>query len=334
MGENSTIQWTDHTFNPWIGCAKVSPGCAHCYAEELMDTRYGRAKWGQDGTRVRTSVETWRDPLKWNRSAGNVGQRARVFCASLADVFEDRPELQPWRADLFRLIDSTPNLDWLLLTKRPENIGRMWHTRSHVEDGGLEWGKSEPTAKRFKRDNVWLGTSIEDQERWDARVPELLRYRDLAAVLFLSAEPLLGKINAGWRGQTAACERCSIGIMDAMNPHVGGACTCSCHGPRIDWVIIGGESGRQARPCDVEHIRDLKRQCVDADVRVFIKQLGANCGYTPAVGEWLKGHRNTSADESGYSGVRRLKDPKGGDPTEWPADLQVREMPEPVLHTI
>ena len=121
MGENSKIQWTDHTFNPWIGCQKVSPGCTNCYAEALDERwRPGRTRWGPKSERTRTSPANWRRVLQWDREAKAAGERARVFCASLADVFEDRAELRPWRADLFKLIDATQHLDWLLLTKRPE----------------------------------------------------------------------------------------------------------------------------------------------------------------------------------------------------------------------
>lgn len=120
--ENTKIEWADHTFNPWIGCTKVSDGCKHCYAEHLMDTRLGRVKWGPQGIRQRTSAAYWRYPLKWNKRLEGTGRRERVFCASLADVFEDRPELEEWRQDLYHLISETPNLDWLLLTKRPENV--------------------------------------------------------------------------------------------------------------------------------------------------------------------------------------------------------------------
>lgn len=119
MAANSKIEWTDHTFNPWLGCSKISPSCAHCYAEGWAK-RSGLVKWG-DHPRRRTSAANWREPLKWNRAAEAAGERRRVFCASLADVFEDREELKPWRYDLWRLIEATPSLDWLLLTKRPEN---------------------------------------------------------------------------------------------------------------------------------------------------------------------------------------------------------------------
>ena len=124
MAENTKIQWCHHTWNPWIGCTKVNEGCQNCYAENLMDTRYHRVQWGPNGTRSRT--KTWRDPLKWNRAAKQAGEKRKVFCASLADVFEDRPELVPWRSEMFDVIDQCQNLYFLLLTKRPENIQRLW----------------------------------------------------------------------------------------------------------------------------------------------------------------------------------------------------------------
>jgi len=127
--ENSKIEWTDHTFNPWIGCTKVSAGCKNCYAEAFMDKRLKRAKWGAQGTRVRTTEQYWKKPLAWNKKAEKAGVRQRVFCASLADVFEDHPaqreEMAQWRTDLFNLISETPWLDWLLLAKRPGNVLAM-----------------------------------------------------------------------------------------------------------------------------------------------------------------------------------------------------------------
>lgn len=123
MGENSTIEWTDHTFNPWVGCQKVSPGCDHCYAEG-WSKRSGMVQWGPHGERKRTSEANWRKPIKWAKAVGPGDKRPRVFCASLADVFDNRVPTQ-WRAELFNLIESTPGLDWLLLTKRPENIRKM-----------------------------------------------------------------------------------------------------------------------------------------------------------------------------------------------------------------
>src|SRR5262249_10541241 len=117
--ENTRIAWTHHTLNPWRGCTKVSPGCTHCYAAELAKRNPAvLGRWGPGGPRVIASEAQWRNPLKWDRKAKAAGKRPRVFCASLADIFEARPELESPRARLFDLIAATPNLDWLLLTKR------------------------------------------------------------------------------------------------------------------------------------------------------------------------------------------------------------------------
>src|ERR1700712_493898 len=116
MGENSKIEWCDHTFNPWIGCQKVSPGCDNCYAEALMDKRLGRVEWGPHGERLRTSPANWAKPLQWDRAAAKAGVRHRVFCASLADWLDNKVPRR-WRIDLAAIIRQTPNLDWLLLTK-------------------------------------------------------------------------------------------------------------------------------------------------------------------------------------------------------------------------
>jgi protein gp37 len=125
MGENSKIEWCDHTFNPWIGCQKVSPGCDHCYAEAMMDLRYKKVQWGPHGERQRTSEQNWRLPTQWNAQARTFrkenGHRPRIFCASLADVFDNQIDTS-WRDDLFALIRKCNRLDWLVLTKRPENI--------------------------------------------------------------------------------------------------------------------------------------------------------------------------------------------------------------------
>ena len=123
MGENSKIEWCDHTFNPWFGCQKVSPGCDRCYAEAKMDHRFHKVQWGPHGERKRTSEDNWRKPRRWAKAARGTGKRPRVFCASLADVFDNQVPKE-WRSDLFDLIKATPELDWLLLTKRPENIDR------------------------------------------------------------------------------------------------------------------------------------------------------------------------------------------------------------------
>ena len=182
MGENSKIEWTTHTFNPWWGCTKVSEACKNCYAETWAK-RVGQKVWGPKAERRTMSENHWKQPLKWNRDAENATERPRVFCASMADVFEDRPELAAPRARLFELIEYTPNLDWLLLTKRPQNVKRL-----------AKWQDEWP-------ENVWLGTTVELQTRADELLPFLAEIS--AKVRFISAEPLLGPLDlTPWLGST------------------------------------------------------------------------------------------------------------------------------------
>jgi protein gp37 len=175
MGEKTEIAWCDSTFNPWVGCQKVSAGCDNCYAETLMDKRYHKVEWGPHGERKRTSEANWKLPLRWNKAAKAAGTRPRVFCSSLADVFDNQVN-QSWRIDLFDLIGETEHLDWLLLTKRPENIAKMLPTNWNVEDFS----------------NVWLGTTCEDQANYDRRWPILRAIP--AAIHFISYEPAIGPL--------------------------------------------------------------------------------------------------------------------------------------------
>jgi protein gp37 len=174
MAENSKIEWCDHTFNPWIGCQKVSPGCDHCYAEAMMDKRYGRVQWGPHGERKRTSQNNWEKPLAWAKKAN--GYRPRVFCASLADWLDNRVP-RTWRADLGRLIEATPELDWLLLTKRPENYEKL-----------------APWDLGMIPSNVWLGVTCEDQVHYERRWGILSRPHINATIKFVSYEPALGPL--------------------------------------------------------------------------------------------------------------------------------------------
>lgn len=259
--ENSKIEWTHHTFNPWWGCAKVSPGCEHCYAETFSN-RYGHNIWGPAKTTDRRLFgdKHWNEPLKWNRKAKEVGERHRVFCASMADVFEAHPQVVNERAKLFGLIQTTPNLIWLLLTKRPENIMPMidlWSRQSGLS--AAEW-------LRRMGDRVWIGTSVEDQKRADERIPHLLKVP--AKIRFLSAEPLLGPINIngylqhGW-------------IIDTVSAYGG---TYERALPQIHWVIVGGESGHGARPMEMAWVESLIKQCRAAHIAIHVKQLGSIWG--------------------------------------------------------
>lgn len=273
----TTIEWTSYrrpdgskvpgyTFNPWVGCSKVSAGCKNCYAEVETFARVqranGRELWGVNGDRHLTSDENWAKPRRWNKDAEKAGERRRVFCASMADVFEDYPKIMAgWRARLGSLIQETPSLDWLLLTKRPENVYRM------LPDFWINF--SEPYGMP---DNFWIGTSVENQEAADARIPELLRIP--ARVKFLSCEPLIGPIDL----QFAKHERTSDDRRWEF--------------PRsqlIDWVIVGGESGRDARPMRRDWVTSLRDQCQAAGVPFFFKQWGefhpAWCDGTEPIGK-------------------------------------------------
>ncbi|MEU8378303.1 phage Gp37/Gp68 family protein [Streptosporangium sp. NPDC048865] len=248
MSENSNIEWTDHTFNPWWGCSRVSPGCRFCYADSQA-SRYGHAVWRRKGPRRMLSDANWAKPVKWNRDAEQAGKPALVFCASMADVFEDHPDVAEPRERLWKLIEVTPWLRWQLLTKRPENILSM-----------APWGDSWP-------DHVWIGTSVENQRYADERVPLLLKVP--AKVRFLSCEPLVGPVvldpywligRPGWGPE----EHHPSGLI--TQPIVDG--------PSISWVIAGGESGPKARPMYPGWPRALRDQCVDAKVPFFYKQHG------------------------------------------------------------
>jgi protein gp37 len=174
MAQNSSIEWTDHTFNPWWGCSKVSPACLHCYAETWAK-RVGQKVWGVRSPRRLFGTAHWEEPVRWDAEAEATGIRRRVFCASMADVFESRSELTDEREKLWTLVGATPSLDWLLLTKRPQNILRFapWSN---------EWPK-----------NVWVGTTVENQHWAEIRLPQLLAVP--AERRFLSCEPLLGPLD-------------------------------------------------------------------------------------------------------------------------------------------
>lgn len=254
MAEHSNIEWTDHTFNPWTGCTKVSPGCDGCYAE-AWSKRSGSVQWGPRAERRRTTPGNWRKPLIWQKHHGlfeaQHGRRQRVFCASLADVF-DNTVPPVWRADLFDLIRATPNLDWLLLTKR---IGNAWKMMADA------CGVSMASAV-LPLPNVWLGATVVSQAEVERDVHQLLAIP--AAVHFLSIEPMLGPIDL---------ERPRPGPDLDQG---GGQMICQpwLIQSGIDWVIAGGESGPGARPMHPSWVRSLRDQCANAGVPFLFKQWG------------------------------------------------------------
>ena len=259
MAENTKIEWAHHTFNPWIGCTKVGPGCDHCYAEKDFANRRKVVQWGAGQPRKRTAPSTWATPVKWNAEAERLGVRFRVFCASLADVFDNEVPVQ-WRRDLFDLIEKTPRLDWLLLTKRIGNAKRLY------ADAYLDSARSWPQ-------NVWIGATITSQGEADRDIPKLLAVP--AAKRFLSMEPLLGPVDLLATGDTLCrCDGCMS--MASKHPEHAGF-------QRIDWVIVGGESGPGARPMHPDWARSLRDQCQAAGVPFLFKQWGewAEAGPSP-----------------------------------------------------
>lgn len=268
MAEQSEISWTHATHNEWIGCTRVSPGCQHCYAETLMDTRYGRVKWGKGQPRVLTSEANRRKPLSWDRAAAKAGTRTRVFSASLSDWLDHEVPAQ-WLAGLLSTVAATPNLDWLMLTKRPhlwrERVTGAFRCRD-LSVGGA--ALADFWLKGVAPQNVWVGTTVEDQERADERVPQLLSIP--ARVRFLSCEPLLGPVKlARWLRDHAfdpvtATGHCMVCGGTADEPQHGGP----------DWIIAGGESGHGARPMHPAWARSLRDQATSAGVAFHFKQWG------------------------------------------------------------
>jgi protein gp37 len=234
MGKVTGISWTDHTFNPWWGCTKVSPGCDNCYAE-VFDKRVGGAHWGKGEPRRTFGEKHWNEPLRWNREAEKEGRKHLVFCASMADVMDDEAP-EGVRERLWKLIDETPHLIWQLLTKRPHRYERY-------------------LPAKFEHDNVWLGTTAENQEFYDVRWPILAKACDQWNLRsWISYEPALGPL-----------ELTGFPIWPT-------------------WVIFGGESGTSRRPCEEAWIRSLiaDRNQFMPHLSLFVKQMG---GRTPAEGK-------------------------------------------------
>lgn len=272
MADRTAIEWCDSTFNPWIGCTRVSiaatggGGCDNCYAARSTPARTLGVAWGPGEPRRRTAASTWDQPRAWQRQAAAFhaqhGRRRRVFCASVADVFDN--EIPPaWRADIFDLIKATPDLDWLLLTKRIGNAWKMMADACGVSQVSLT----------LPLQNVWLGATVVNQAEVDRDFPKLLRTP--AAVRFLSVEPMLGPI-------TLPSMRCDHGSLPGPGGAGGVVCPdCDGHSsrgangcPRLHWVICGGESGPKARPMHPDWAPSLRDQCAAAGVPFLFKQWG------------------------------------------------------------
>lgn len=278
MADETTIPYCDYTWSPWWGCTKISAGCANCYADRLSRRWHsGQGFWGDSNPRKMMSLAHWKNPHNWNNRARRTGTRRRVL-VSMCDPFEDRLDLTDARRKFFTLIEGTAWLDWLVLTKRPQNIQAMvpkW------------WASSWPA-------NVWIGTSIENQKTADERIGHLQAVPSL--IRWLSIEPALELIDFTYWIDLDRSE--------------------GRNGKFIEWAVIGGESGPSARKCAVEWIRGMKQQLQAAGVPVYVKQLGAY----PVTNE---------TDPTRTPDIHQItvNSRKGEQPKDWPADLQVRELP-------
>jgi protein gp37 len=318
MSSNSAIQWTDTTWNPVVGCTMVSPGCAHCYAETMSNRLRGMAladeKDGkspgrkahylkvvnEDGRwngRVELVPEALADPLKWKKPR-------RVFVNSMSDLFHEGVAFD-FIDKVFAVMALCPQHTFQVLTKRPERMAE-YLKRERPTDPDLQGNvgrwlvDGHITTRDWPLPNVWLGTSVENQKAADERIPHLLRC--LAAVRFLSCEPLLGAIDLDL----------SFDGIASLRPIRRADPSCNRNGaPVINWCIVGGESGRGSRECDVRWINSIRKQCAAAGVPCFIKQLGK---------------RPVTTDPELRCGM--IKDCKGGEPSEWPEELRVREFPK------
>lgn len=302
MGDQSAIEWCDATFNPWWGCVEVSPGCDHCYARTDA-RRYGHAIWGKDQPRRFFGDKHWDQPMRWDRRAREQDRRIRVFCASMADVLEERDdqvgrELASARLRLWELIAMTEATDWLLLTKRPQNYPRL------------------VPREILQLPHVWSGTTVESADYlW--RVGHLLDL-NCAGPRWVSYEPALGPVDfdgdvyagpgwlRGWHTEPEHWRGCDGSCSAGRCPE-----PVQTHNERLDWIVVAGESGPGARPFDLAWARQTIAQGRAAAVPVFVKQLGAQPFYRIPEGTAGLGLRNR----------------KGSDPSEWPGDLRVREYP-------
>lgn len=325
--KNSAIQWTDHTFNAWEGCTKVAPECKNCYAEVLVDKRFGRAKWGKGQPRRRTSETLWKQPLRWNefsmicggcgesfnrgyevgqecpKLCGGVLHRARVFCLSLGDWLDEEVPIE-WFADLLNRIYVCENLYWQLLTKRPQNWrGRIAEaiTQCRANCEGMcrwlqDWLDGTPPH------NVWIGVSAGADQQAALDIP--------AEIHFLSCEPMLHPLNTNFPEPFKTAEK-------------------------FNWIIFGGESGKNARQLRADWIRQGLAFCRAHKIAAFVKQMGHNvvdrndAGFDGDNGDWPMGTEFRELD-TGYQGAPvqiLLDDSHGGNMNEWPESLRVREFP-------
>lgn len=296
MSQNSTIEWTEATWNPVRGCTKVSPGCAHCYAETFAERWRGIPGHPyEQGFDLRLVPEKLEEPLR-------VRKPTTFFVNSMSDLFQDGV---PWSfiEQVFDVMQQTPRHTYQVLTKRAENMRLFCEYWAFHHDGPLP--------------NVWLGVSVENQHFADERIPLLLQTP--AAVRFISAEPLLGPVNL----HKALCNKVRA---DVVTPSDVWGAECNSAG-MVDWVIVGGESGPGARPFDLDWGRSIVDQCGRAGVAVFVKQIGARW-FDRVSRTAVRGSVCVSIDDARRVTWIKPSSSKGGDMAEWPEDLRVRQMPQ------
>lgn len=266
MGENTTIPFTHHTWNPWRGCQHAllkdgmpHPGCRRCYAETMSRRNpVTLGVWGDEGTRPIGTEAYWKLPYKWAKAAKEAGERHRVFM-SLADPFEDRDELRPHRARQFQTIDETADwLDYLLFTKRPQHAQKLWPGRHNRPfNCGLMYRK-----------NVWIIYSASDQHSLESWLPELFQLRYVVPVLGISAEPLLDQIDFTKVRRLDDPKEMHYSALHSQSED----CFWSIAGAPLDWVLLGGETGGGCQELNLDHLRRAANQCLSAGVPIWVKQ--------------------------------------------------------------
>ena len=331
MSDTSAIEWCDATWNWVMGCTKVSPACVNCYAEVSTPSRTMGIEWGDQAERRVARNATFNAPLKWNKKpwvcdrcgwftndidnahvcigTGPGGfHRRRVFSLSLGDWLDNKIPVSVL-ARALNIVRLCPNLNFLLLTKRPQLFfSRMSNVAIYRDIAGkpvidVDWVNAW-ACRNEPPPNVWIGTSVEDKQRADERIPELLKIP--AKVRFLSCEPLLGPIRLPLTKPKPLYDA-EYGDQHEYAEVPNG----------IDWVIVGGESGPKARPCNIGWVRDIKNQCKAASVPVFVKQLGS----IPII------FGVDGPDGCDKLMVCRVSHTKGGNSSEWPEDLRAQEFP-------
>ena len=292
MGKVTGIAWTDHTFNPWWGCAEVSPGCAHCYARTFAKRVGFGNTWDKWAREFRTFDDKhWVEPRAWDRAAKEAGKPALVFCGSMCDILDHRAPSAP-RMQTFKLAENTPNLIWLFLTKRTENLTQFFPA---------SWYQNWPA-------NVRIGYTAENNDYLKRRADDVRRLKEkiqgTQPVIFISGEPLLGPLTD---------------LPQVLAANLG------------DWVICGGESGPGARPCNVEWLRAIVEHCKAAWVPCFLKQFGAHPIFGQEGWKDIPAHngqKGATWDNEAQGWDFPITDRKGGDPAEWPEDLRVQQFPQ------